>query len=76
MSQTVGVIGLGPMGGNVAGNLLKNDFAVVGFDLLEERMAALDDLGLVRASSATEVAEKSDVVISSMVLSARGLRVY
>ena len=66
MSQTVGVIGLGPMGGNVAGNLLKNDFAVVGFDLLEERMAALDDLGLVRAASATEVAEKADVVISSL----------
>ena len=56
MSVTVGVVGLGPMGGNVAGNLLKNDFSVVGFDIQHERMAALDELGLAKAASATEVA--------------------
>ena len=46
MSLTVGVIGLGPMGGNIAGNLLKNKFKVIGFDILPDRMAALDELGL------------------------------
>ena len=49
MSVTVGVIGLGPMGGNIAGNLLKNGFAVVGFDVLPDRMAVWDELGLERA---------------------------
>jgi 3-hydroxyisobutyrate dehydrogenase-like beta-hydroxyacid dehydrogenase len=66
MSVTVGVIGLGPMGGNVAGLLLKSGFTVVGFDLLPERMAALDELGLVKAESVTDVATKADILISSL----------
>ncbi len=66
MSLTVGVIGLGPMGGNIAGNLLKNEFNVVGFDILPDRMAALDGLGLEETASATEVAERADVLISSL----------
>ena len=66
MSVTVGVIGLGPMGGNIAGNLLKNKFSVIGFDILPDRMAALDELGLEKAASVTEVAERADVLISSL----------
>ena len=66
MSVTVGVIGLGPMGGNIAGNLLNNQFKVVGFDILPDRMAALDWLGLEKASSVTEVAERADVLIASL----------
>ena len=66
MSVTVGVIGLGPMGGNIAGNLLNNQFKVVGFDILPDRMAALDGLGLEKAGSVTEVAEKADVLIASL----------
>ena len=55
MSLKVGVIGLGPMGGNIAGNLLKKGFDVVGYDIKSECMAALDELGMERASSATDV---------------------
>ncbi len=66
MSVTVGVIGLGPMGGNIAGNLLKNKFSVIGFDILPDRMAALDELGLEKAASVAEVAERADVLISSL----------
>ena len=66
MSVTVGVIGLGPMGGNIAGTLLKNKFSVIGFDILPDRMAALDELGLEKAASVTEVAERADVLISSL----------
>ena len=66
MSVTIGVIGLGPMGGNVAGNLLMNEFEVVGFDILPDRMAALDDLGLNKADSVTDVAERADVLIASL----------
>ena len=46
MSLKVGVIGLGPMGGNIAGNLLKKGFDVVGYDIKSECMDALDELGL------------------------------
>jgi putative dehydrogenase len=66
MSVTVGIIGLGPMGGNVAGNLLKNGFTVVGFDVLPERMSALDELGLVHAESVADVAARADILISSL----------
>ena len=66
MSQTVGVIGLGPMGGHIAGNLLKNGFDVVGYDVKPECMAALAKQGLVQAASAAEVAEKADVLASSL----------
>ena len=55
MSLKVGVIGLGPMGGNIAGNLLKKGFDVVGYDIKSECMDALDELGLAKASSATEL---------------------
>ena len=66
MSLTVGVMGLGPMGGNIAGNLLKHEFNVIGFDILPDRMAALDEAGMKKATSVTEVAERADVLISSL----------
>jgi L-threonate 2-dehydrogenase len=66
MSVTVGVIGLGPMGGNIAGNLLKNGFTVIGYDLDPDRMSALDDLGLQHGESATDVAQRADLLCSSL----------
>jgi L-threonate 2-dehydrogenase len=66
MSLKVGLIGLGPMGGNIAGNLLKKQFAVAGYDLIQANIDALDDLGLDASSSVAEVAEKADVLISSL----------
>ncbi len=66
MAITVGVIGLGPMGGNVAGLLLKKQFKVIGFDLDPKCIEALDEFGIETASSVAEVSEKSDVVILSL----------
>jgi putative dehydrogenase len=66
MSLKVGLIGLGPMGGNIAGNLLKKQFAVAGYDLIQANIDALDDLGLDASSSVADVAEKADVLISSL----------
>ncbi len=62
----VGVIGLGPMGGNIANNLLQKQFHVVGFDLLADRMAALDEAGLTRATNPADVAAQADVLITSL----------
>ena len=66
MSPTVGVIGLGPMGGNIAGNLLGNGFEVTGFDIRPECVEALADAGLSAAGSAAEVAQKVDVLATSL----------
>ena len=66
MSQTVGVIGLGPMGGNIAGNLLKSGFEVTGFDIRPECVKALADAGLTVAGSAAEVAQGVDVLATSL----------
>ncbi|MBT3989876.1 MAG: NAD(P)-dependent oxidoreductase [Rhodospirillaceae bacterium] len=66
MSLIVGVIGLGPMGGNVAGLLLKKQLKVIGFDLDPKCIEALDDLGLEAMGSVAEVSEKADVVILSL----------
>ena len=66
MTKTVGLIGLGPMGGNVAGNLLEKKFSVCGFDLKPDCMSALADKGLLALGSAAEVSKAVDVVITSL----------
>ena len=66
MSPTVGVIGLGPMGGSIAGNLLGNGFAVSGFDIRPECMEALADAGLTAAGSSAEVAQRADILATSL----------
>lgn len=66
MATTVGIIGLGPMGGNIAAILLDKGFPVVGYDIVAENMERLAAAGLGATSSATEVAEKADVLLSSL----------
>ena len=50
MSLTIGVIGLGPMGGHIAGNLIRSGFDVVGYDIRRPCMTALEALGGGRRS--------------------------
>ena len=66
MSPTVGVIGLGPMGGNIAGNLLRNGFEVAGFDIRPECVEAQIGAGLKVAGSAAEVAQGADILATSL----------
>jgi len=63
MSETAGFIGLGIMGAPMARNLSKK-FAVVGFDVQAERLAAAT--GITRAGSAAEVAAACPVVLLSL----------
>jgi len=60
--KKVGLIGLGDMGIGLAANILKNGFELTGFDLREERLNMLSELGGKPASSPREVAENSDAV--------------
>ena len=66
MNKTIGIIGLGPMGGIIATNLLKNNFSIVGYDLKLECRRELEVNGGTSVSSTTEVADKADVLIASL----------
>lgn len=66
MTKTVGVIGLGPMGGNIARNLLEKQFTVAGYDIKPECMTALDDVGLRAAKDSTDVASQADIILTSL----------
>lgn len=63
---TVGQIGLGNMGGNVAKRLLDEGFDVVGFDISEEAMADFEDHGGRVAGSNAEVAAEVDVLLTAL----------
>jgi putative dehydrogenase len=60
--KTVGIIGLGDMGSGMAKNLIQAGFPLVGFDLRQERLDALEQIGGRRAASCAEVAAACDVV--------------
>ena len=66
MDITVGIVGLGPMGGNIARILLEKSFSVAGFDIKAERMKPLGEVGMVMTQSTIEVADKADVLITSL----------
>ena len=59
---TVGLVGLGLLGHAVASRLLKAGHAVVGFDVLPERVAALGAMGGKGAPSAAAVAQSTEAV--------------
>ena len=62
MMKKVGFVGLGDMGSGMTSNLLKQGFAVSGFDLQKERLKKFEDAGGTPAASCKEVAENSDIV--------------
>lgn len=66
MKQTVGIVGLGIMGGAYARNLLAKGFDVVGFDVDADRRQALQALGLKPATSPVDVARQSDCIVTSL----------
>jgi len=66
MNKIIGIIGLGPMGGIIATNLLKKNFTIVGYDLKLECRRELDANGGTSVSSIAEVANEADVLITSL----------
>jgi len=49
--MTVGIVGLGIMGGAFARNILKAGFSVVGHDVLETNVDTLVELGGIAANA-------------------------
>ena len=62
MPLKIGFIGLGTMGKPMAVNIAKGVFDLTVYDLREERCRELALLGAKVASSAREVAERSDII--------------
>ena len=62
----VGVVGLGIMGSAISANLLDAGFAVVGYDVVADKLDALSARGGRAASSARDVAEQASIVLLSL----------
>ena len=64
--ETVGFIGLGNMGGGMAGNIQKADYPMVVYDLRADSLKRFVEQGAQQAGSPAEVARLSDVVFTSL----------
>lgn len=62
--KTVGIIGIGQMGGPITKNLLKAGYPVNVYDIDEKRMDDLAAAGARKTSDARDLAARSDVVMT------------
>ncbi len=69
MTERVGFIGLGIMGGAMAGNLLKAGFPVTVWNRTAARAEPLAQAGATVAASPRAVAEQSDIIITMVTAS-------
>lgn len=72
-NRTIGMVGLGAIGGAMASHLLASGHAVVGTDVRDDAMAALDATGGRAVRTAAEVVGSADVVLTALP-SANALR--
>jgi 3-hydroxyisobutyrate dehydrogenase-like beta-hydroxyacid dehydrogenase len=63
---TIGFIGLGRMGTPMASRLLDAGYDVVGYDTVEPALRSLVDRGATAASGPRDVANRSDIVLTSL----------
>ena len=61
--ETVGILGLGKMGGPIAGHLLARGFKVIGYDPVARAQEQAAARGARGAASARELAQASELVI-------------
>jgi len=66
MARRVGIIGIGIMGTAMMRNLARDGFEVVGYDTAETAMARLTGAGGIAAASPRDVAEKAEILITSL----------
>lgn len=62
----VGIVGLGRMGHAIAGRLTGLGLSPLGWDISEQARNAAEDAGFSLAATARAVAERSDVIITSV----------
>ena len=62
----IGFIGLGNVGGKLAGSLIRNKFDIIVRDLDNKLTKKFSDLGALIASSSKDLAEKADIIITCL----------
>jgi 3-hydroxyisobutyrate dehydrogenase-like beta-hydroxyacid dehydrogenase len=75
-AQTIGIIGLGIMGGIMAETLIKSGFDVVGYDIESSACRRLQKAGGVALQSVNEVVMAADLMITSLATSLALLTVF
>src|ERR1700683_4376615 len=63
---TVGIVGLGIMGGSFAQNLVASGWHVIGYDIDPSRRGAVGRAGVEIAANAVEVVRKAKTIITSL----------
>src|SRR5436309_3680669 len=66
MDKTVGIVGLGIMGGAIARNLVDRGWHVIGFDIDGTRRNELAQANVIIAANAGQVARDAPVVMTSL----------
>src|SRR3569832_2194846 len=66
MDKTVGIIGLGIMGGAIARNLAERGWRVIGFDIETARCTELAPAGIDIASDVTDLSRRSEIIKPSL----------
>ena len=66
MTDTIGFIGLGTMGGPMAQRLVEAGYSVTGFDLDATKLGEAAAVGVTTADSAVECARQADVLLTSL----------
>ena len=66
MDKTVGIIGLGIMGGAIARNLVERGWRVIGFDVNSERNAELARAKVLIADDVAQVTRDTPVIMTSL----------
>jgi putative dehydrogenase len=66
MDKTVGIVGLGIMGGAIARNLIARGWHVVGFDTDSAKCAELAEAGVAIVESVAHVARNTPIIMTSL----------
>ncbi|WP_088342718.1 MULTISPECIES: NAD(P)-dependent oxidoreductase [Rhodomicrobium] len=66
MDKTVGIIGLGIMGGAISRNLAERGWTVIGYDIDRAKCDALASAGIQIADSPADAARRAPVIMTSL----------
>jgi prephenate dehydrogenase len=74
MDKTVGIVGLGIMGGAIARNLIDREWRVIGFDIDAARRAELASANVKIADDVCQVARDAPIIMTSLPIRQRSRR--
>ena len=66
MEKTVGIAGLGIMGGAIAVNLMERGWRVSGYDVSAERLNEMAGLGVIAAKDVADLTRNAPIILTSL----------